>query len=66
MLKLNHIKADRSFEGFHKLAVPLLVDHILATLEASHKLELIEEILKVIQMFEEVSKSLQQLKAIIN
>ena len=58
--------ADQSFEEFHKLAVLLLVDHILATLEANHKQELIEDILTVTQMFEEVSSSLQQLKAIIN
>jgi hypothetical protein len=37
MLGVNHIKVDRSFKEFHKLAVPLLVDHILATLRVNHK-----------------------------
>ena len=66
MLGVNHIKVDRSFKEFHKLAAPLLVDHILATLKVNHKKELIEGILMVTLMLEEVSSSLQQLNTIIN
>ena len=64
MLEVNHIEVDRSFEGFRKLVVQLLVDHTWATLEANHTQELIKDILMVTQMF--VTNSLQLLKANIN
>lgn len=66
MLGVNHIKVDRNFKEFHKLAAPLLFGHISATLKVSHKQELIEGILMVTLMLGEISSSFQQLNTRIN